>query len=54
MLFTLLIVTLKNLNTVLYNYIKDNLIFTSITFYFCDNALMDLNASSMSESLAIS
>ena len=55
MLFTLHILTLKNPNTVLYYYIQDNPIFTSIIYYFCHNTLcMDLNPSSISESLAIS
>ena len=55
MLFVLLTVTLKNLNTVLYNYIQDNAIINSIIFIFVIMlSCMDLNASSMSESLAIS
>ena len=40
MLFILLILTLRDLNIVLYNYIQDNPIFTSIISYFCHNALM--------------
>ena len=54
MLFILLILTLKDLNTMLYNYIKNNPIVTSKIFYFCHNALMNLSHSSMSESPAIS
>ena len=52
----LLILAHKILNTMIYNYNLDNLIFTSIIFYFCHNALMYgyVNASSMSESLAVS
>ena len=40
MLFILLIPALKNLDTVIYNYIQDNPIFTSSIFNFCYNALM--------------
>ena len=45
----------KNLNIVLYDYTQDNPVFTSIIFYFYHNTLcMDLNASSIFESLVIS
>ena len=51
----MLIQTLENLNTMFYNYFNNNAIFASNFFiFFIILWCMDLNALSMSESLAIS
>ena len=55
LLFIFLILTFKNIRAMLYNYIPGNTVFTAIIFIFVIMLwCIDLNASSMSESLAMS